>query len=137
MVPYLAKAVGNSKKDDVFIGHSVGCQTILRYFETLSDNEKVDKVILVAPWVKLANLADEEIPIANPWEKTPINWERVKLYANSFTVILSDNDSVVPLDENKKLFEEKLDAKIIIEHDKNHFSHDGGVTELPLLLTLL
>lgn len=120
-VPYLTQIVGEVKEDDILIGHSIGCQTILRFLETLED-QKLDKVVLIAPWVKLANLEKEKVPVANPWEQTPINWQKVKFHANAFIAIFSDNDSFVPLDENKKLFEDKLGAHIFIEHNKGHFN---------------
>ncbi len=52
----LKEIVGEPKKDDTLIGHSVGCQTILRFLEELSERQKIDKVIMVAPWFKLTNL---------------------------------------------------------------------------------
>ena len=121
-VPSLTKIIDQPKEDDIFIGHSIGCQTILRYLETLKVDQKVDKVILVAPWVKLFNLEEEDLLIANPWEQTIINWGKIKKSANSFIAIFSDNDPNVPLEENKKIFEDNLGAKTVIEHDKGHFN---------------
>jgi len=121
-VPYLKEVVGEIQESDILIGHSIGCQTILRYLENLKDDQKSDKVILVAPWVKLFNLQQEDIPIANPWEQTIINWEKIKKRANLFLAIFSDNDPDVPLEENKKVFRENLGAKIFIEHSKGHFN---------------
>lgn len=135
-VPFLANLVGVPQETDVLIGHSIGCQTILRYLENLGEEQKVDKVILVAPWgAGLSNLADnEEESIARPWLETPINWEKVKLKANSFVSIFSDDDPYVPLEKNKKILEEKLGGEIIVEHNKGHFTEDDGIKELPELL---
>lgn len=138
-VPYLAKLVGVPQKDDTFIGHSIGCQTILRYLETLGDGYMVGKVILVAPWgASLSNLGDnEEEEIARPWLQTPINWEKVKGKANSFVSIFSNNDPYVPLEENKKVFEEKLGGEIVVKESMGHFTEDDGIKELPELLKYL
>jgi len=35
---------------------------------------------------------------------------------------------------NAKLFEEKIRAKIIIEHNKGHFSGSDGIRQLPIIL---
>lgn len=121
-VPYLANVIGKVRETDILIGHSIGCQAILRFLQTLNEDKKVDRVILVAGWVKLKGLADEEKPIADSWEQTPIEWGNVKDKASSFVAIFSDNDPVVPLEENRKVFEEKLGAQIIIEHNKGHFN---------------
>lgn len=122
-VPYLTQIVGKIRKDDIFIGHSMGCQTILRFLEGLSADKKVGKVILVAgfgPYLK--GLTEEEWLIAQPWINTPLDLDKVKTKANNFIAIFSDNDPYVPLEENRKIFEEKLGAEIFIEHNKGHFN---------------
>lgn len=138
-VPFLSQIVGSPQNTDIFIGHSIGCQTILRYLETLEDGQKVDKIILVAPWgASLVNLDDsEDEETAKPWLETPINWEKIKTKANSFVALFCDNDPYVPLGENKPVFEEKLGVKSIIQHNQGHFTEDDGTKELPILLELL
>ena len=118
----------------VLVGHSIGCQTILRTLEMMY-GPHVTKVVLVASWLTLTNLeTKEEKEIAEPWIKTPIDFSRIKSKADSFTVILSDNDDWVPFEETKNDFETKLDATVITEHDKGHFSGEDGVTELQSVL---
>src|SRR3972149_7057895 len=46
-VETLRKAVGSPDKDTYLVGHSIGCQTILRYLETLRLNERVGGVVFV------------------------------------------------------------------------------------------
>ena len=133
-VPYLAKVIGEPRKDDILIGHSIGCQTILRYLENLPDGQKVDRVILVAGFVTLTGLTDDQVIVARPWLESPINLGNIRNHANSFTAIFSDNDPFVPWEENKKLFEEKLGAQIFTEHNKGHFNEMPQ--ECPDLLSL-
>ncbi|MBI2031081.1 MAG: serine hydrolase family protein [Candidatus Levybacteria bacterium] len=133
----LEKTVGEIRKDDILIGHSIGCQAILRFLEKTDNHLKVDKVILVAPWLRLTNLEDEESwKIAKPWLEAPINLSKVKIKAKSFTTVFSDNDPFVPLN-NKNDFKTKLGAKIVIERNKGHFNGDDGVTELPVIMKLV
>ncbi|MBU1255325.1 alpha/beta hydrolase, partial [Patescibacteria group bacterium] len=118
-------------------GHSIGCQAILRYLESL-DNKKIGGIIFVAGFFKLTNLeTEEEKEIAKPWLETPIDFDKVKKVTNKITAIFSDNDSFVPLEVNKKIFEEKLEAKIIIEQNKGHFNEDSGIFEIPVVLKIL
>lgn len=133
-VSFLAKIVGEPDENTYFIGHSIGCQTILRYLETLN-NERVGGAVFVAPWFVLGDLeTEEEKIIGKPWIETPINFEGVKAATSNFICIFSKDDPVVPLDENIKLFKEKINPKIIIEHGRGHFSGGDGITELPSAL---
>src|SRR3990167_5523753 len=49
-VGFLKKIVKNPDKDTYFIGHSIGCQTILRYLENLDKKIKIGGCIFVAGW---------------------------------------------------------------------------------------
>ncbi len=99
---------------------------------------KADKVILVAPWLTLSNLDNDEMwRIADPWLKTPINFADIQPKANKFIAIFSDNDPWVPYLENKQQFRDKLNPEIITLAGKGHITSDEGITELPELLSLL
>jgi len=133
-VLHLAKIVGNVDENTFFVGHSVGCQTILRYFENLPADKKVGGAVFVAGWLKLVNLeTEEEKEIAKPWLETPIDFNNIKQHTTRFVAIFSDNDQWVSID-NKDLFEQKLGAKTIIENQKGHISGDDGIAELPSAL---
>lgn len=64
-VPYLAQVINEVQESDILIGHSMGCQTILRFLESLPRGKKIEKVVLVAgfgPYLK--GLTQEEQQIA-------------------------------------------------------------------------
>lgn len=137
-VNYLKEIVGNSDKDTFFVGHSLGCQAIMRYLETLSEKTKVGGCIFIAPWLFLdKNTIEEEGPeseqIAKPWVETPIIYNKIKNHADKFIAIFSDNDPFVPL-ENHNIFKKELAAKIIVEKGKGHFDDEAGIKELPIVL---
>lgn len=119
------------------IGHSIGCQTIIRYLEQLPAEIRINRVAFVAGWFSLQNLAAEEVKIAQPWLETPIDFVKVRQHTNNFTVVLSDDDPVVPFKENKKLFQDNLHAKVFVEYQKKHLGADSGITQLPILLDIL
>lgn len=130
-VSFLSDLVGEPNEQDFFVGHSIDCQTIMRYLEKIYP-KKIKGAVFVAGWLDLKGLeTKEEKEIAEPWLRAPINFEKVKRTTSNFIAILSDNDPFVELDENKRIFEEKLGASIIIESGKGHFTEDDGVTELP------
>ena len=135
-VPKLKEIVGIPDEQTYFIGHSMGCQTIARYLETLPENEKIGGVVFVAGYFKrLTNLEDDEVvsSVAQEWLTTPLNLERVKARLKTSVAIFSDNDPYVPLD-NKDDFLNALGSKIVIEHGQGHFSGSTGIKELPAAL---
>ena len=78
---------------------------------------------------------EEVKEIAKPWVETPINWKKVKKHSDKFVCIFSDNDYYVPL-SNQKIFKKELNAEIIIQHEKGHFTEEDKVKELPIILEL-
>ena len=140
-VPYLREVVAQPDINTFFIGHSLGCQTIIRYLETLPENTKIGGAVFMAGWYDVRNLeTEEEWQIIGPWVKTPRDDGKIKRIINRVVVILSDNDHFVSL-ENKTSWEEKVGAKVIVEHEKGHFTEGDGVNKLPsaleAILTLL
>ena len=137
-VNFLAMAVGQPDLNTFFVGHSIGCQAILRYLAGLPAGVKVGGAILVAPWMKLDQATIEEegeeaVAIARPWIETPIDFSKVNTHLNAVTVIFSDNDPFVPLDQ-AEFFRLELKAKVIIEKNKGHFSGSDNVKVLPSAL---
>lgn len=133
-VGHLAKLVGEPDEQTYLIGHSMGCQTILRYLASLED-KRVGGAVLVAGFFELVPLkTKEEKRIVRPWLEAPIDFDKVKAATSNITVILSDNDEWVPLEHNKELFEQCLSPKIIVEHGRGHFSGSSGIKELPAAL---
>ena len=134
----IKESIGQPKESDVLIGHSIGCQTIWRFLEQLPKGQKVGKVILIAPWLKLTNLENEEAwGIAKPWLETKIDFEKVKSKADLFTAIFSSDDQWVPLEDNRNMLEKALNPQVIILENKGHFSEEEGVNEIPEILDLL
>lgn len=132
-IPHLTQVVGEPQATDIFIGHSMGCQTIMRYLQDLPANKIVDRAILVAGFVKLTGLTMEEEIIVESWLNTPLHLDKVKKHANFFIAIFSSNDPFVPLKENSQIFQTKLGAKIVVERNQGHFND----AQLPVLLEFI
>ena len=134
-INHLKKVVGKLDNETYFIGHSIGCQTIMRFLEKDDYNGKIENIVFVAGWFKLNNLENKEVKtIANPWINTHIDFNKIKPKLSKLIVFLSDNDPYNCLNENKTTFKEKLNAKVIILKDKGHFTEDSGVIGLPEIL---
>ena len=133
-IPFLNKLVKEPDLDTYFVGHSIGCQTILRYLEKLEDEIKIGGCVLVAGWFGLNNLTEEEEIIAKPWLNTNLDFGKIRKTTKNFVAIFSDNDPVVPLTDSKILLEKNLCAKTVIEHNKGHFSGSDHIKRLPIVL---
>jgi uncharacterized protein len=130
----IKKVVGRPDVDTFFVGHSIGCQAILRYLETLPNKIKIGGAVLVAPWLTLKGLeSEEEWEIVRPWIDTPIDFAEVRKHIRKIMAIFSDNDPFVPA-MNQKIFRDEISAKIIVEKKKGHFTEDDKIFELPVVL---
>ncbi|KKW32214.1 MAG: hypothetical protein UY78_C0047G0010 [Parcubacteria group bacterium GW2011_GWA1_53_13] len=124
-VQYLSSVVGAPDKDTYFIGHSIGCQTILRYLETI--NTPVGGAMFVAGWFNLVNLDGPEAEaIAKPWIETPMDFNKIKANLPRSIVMLGDNDPWVPYKEAKKQFEERFGSEVVVIKNGGHMTSDDG-----------
>jgi uncharacterized protein len=129
-LPKLKQVIENTKADElILVGHSAGCVTILRYLEQLPSNKKLKGIILVAGFTD-----DLGIPELKNFFESPLDLEKIKDKAEKFIAINSDNDQYVALKYGEE-FKQKLNAKLIIKHNFNHFSgpvdDPKSITELP------
>lgn len=124
---HITKIAGYPNKNWFFVGHSLGCITILKYIETLKE-EEIGGAVLVAGFSD--NLGFQEI---NSFFTKPIEWDEIKSRCKKFVAIHSDNDPFVPM-RYGDIFREKLNAEVIIAHDMKHFTGKTGVSELPAAL---
>ncbi|MEK6858897.1 MAG: alpha/beta hydrolase [Nanoarchaeota archaeon] len=126
-VAHLVAEVGTIDKDTFFVGHSIGCQTILRFLE--KQKRACGGAVFVAGWFTLQGLeTPEEEAIAAPWLETSFDYEKIKKNLPRSVAIFSDNDPFVPLD-NKDIFRAKLGSEIIVEDNKGHFTEGDGAVE--------
>ncbi len=132
-VGHLADVVGEVDSDTYFIGHSIGCQTIMRFLE--SQDQVVGGAVFVAGWFKLENLEDKETEaVAKPWMETPIDLKKLKKVLPTSTLIISDNDPYGAFELNKKKFGQ-LGSKIITLSDAGHITGYNGFSKLPEVVT--
>ncbi len=116
----------------------MGCQTILRYLETLSERGTVGGALFVAGFLhtirNLENARDEEI--GRSWTDAPLNLTHVRSLLPKSIALFSDNDQWVTLD-NTAAFEEGLGSEIVVEHQRGHFTEEIEPSVLAAALRLL
>jgi hypothetical protein len=140
-ISFIAKLVGEPDDETTLVGHSLGCQGVLRYLETLGTAGKsVAKTVLVAgifPTGMSPADADMETggdSALDPWFSEGLDPAKVKNATGTCTVILSDDDPYISVDRAKAVFRATIDPKIIVEHGLGHFNEDDRLVELPSVL---
>jgi predicted alpha/beta hydrolase family esterase len=140
-VGFIADLVGEPDKETVIVAHSLGCQAVIRYLETLGEAGKsVGKTVLVAgrypSGMPLADAVARVGPdsVLLPWLTVSVDPVMSGKAAGKTIVILSDNDPYIPFEEARASFESSLGATILVERGKGHFNEDDRVNELPSLL---
>ncbi len=133
-VEHLKSVAGVADENTYFIGHSIGCQAIMRFLETV--DTKVGGAIFVAGWFDLTNQSKEEEGIAKPWIQSTIDYVKVKANLARSVAILSDNDPYVPYEETKKDFETRLNSEVVTLHGAGHMTSDDGFGPFPQLVEI-
>lgn len=139
-IGFISGLVGEPDVGTVLIGHSIGGQAVLRYLEGLGATGKaVGITVLVAtnfPARPLPGAPEKKIDdkVLVPWFTTGVDPALVSKAAGRCTLILSDNDPYMSLDEARSGFETGIRPRIVIEHGKGHMNDESGITELPSAL---
>ncbi len=123
-VPALKNAVGIPDEETYFVGHSMGCQTIARYLESLPEGTVIGGAVFVVGFFKRLMGLEDDVNVQETdrhWLDTSLDLQKVKSHLPKSVAIFSDDDPWVPLD-NQDDFQDILGSKIIIESNKGHFS---------------
>ena len=126
-LPYLKKTVGKANSETYFVGHSLGCVTILRYLETI--NNQIGGAVLVAGFAEPIHFTE-----LNNFFVTSLNDKKIIENSKHITLINSDNDQHVPLWQGEKMAK-RFNAKLIVLNNAGHINEKSGFKELPIALT--
>lgn len=97
----------------LLVGHSVGCQAVLRFLGTLPEGPSVRGFVAVAGWFTV----DEPWDSIRPWVETPIAPARVPMH-----VLLSDNDPFTRDHADNASRWEALGARVTTVPGAKHFN---------------
>ncbi|MDX5629096.1 MULTISPECIES: alpha/beta fold hydrolase [unclassified Brenneria] len=115
-----------------FIGHSLGCITVLRYLSSLHERLKVGGVILVSGFAEQI----ETHPELSDFTATPIDFDLLRKAIKHRITILSSNDTIVAPRYTVKL-REQLDAELYSFNGCGHFLDCDGFHQFPALRNIL
>ncbi len=127
-LPHLQSVVGQCDENTYFVGHSLGTITILKYLESLQEEEKAGGIVLVGGFSESI-----EFEKLSTFTTDPLDYEKVKKSAGKIIAIHSTDDESVPF-KFAEIMRERLDAKLIILHDAGHINRKSGYLQLPQAL---
>lgn len=128
---HISGIVGKPDESCFFVGHSLGCISILRYIESLPEDAKVGGIILVAGFT--SNLGYDDL---DSFFQTKIDWRKISGICKRVSVLHSDDDHFVSLHYGD-IFKKHLNAKLVVMNNMGHFSDDRNITQLPILIELI
>jgi predicted alpha/beta hydrolase family esterase len=119
--------------ETVMIGHSSGAVAILGLLQSLPDDLIIKRIVLVGAfkndlgWNSLSELFEK-----------PLDFAKIKKHVKEITLIHSNNDPYIPVEQAEYLAE-KLDGELIILEGQKHFSEvmDPKYNKFPFLVELL
>lgn len=126
----LQHVIGQPDDQLWLIGHSLGCPTILRYLQSLTQEQIIAGIVLVAAFTEDLGINE----IRNFIDK-PFDFNEIKKHISKAVLINSDNDDYIDLRMGHQL-QKDLNAELIIKLNHGHFSRDE-VLELPDVVNVI
>lgn len=136
LVPWLQKldeSVSKINEKTIFIGHSLGCITTLRFI--LKKSISIKGAILVSGFMD-KNPMEIQKEGLNEFMSGEIDIVKVKSLIPHRVMLTAVDDDIVPMEATKKMAD-KLDARLIILDKGGHFIDRDGFTEFPEVAALL
>lgn len=124
------QVVGPNIDNLILVGHSLGCFLLLRFLEQKNLVGKLEKLILVAGFIKPKDLTFEKYFLPAP------DFSKIKAKINKSYCVYSDNDLHV-LSEQSFSLAKRLDASLVLDKGKKHFATKQGIIELPSVYKLI
>jgi len=137
-VETIADAVGIPNEEVFLVGHSLGVPAILRYLETLNENQQIGGAVLVSGPCEILNPENKEARIRkiDNFFDTPFDFNYIKQKSKNFTIIHGDNDEKVPI-AHAKIISESVNGDLVIIPGGGHLGRSDGWIELPQSLEAL
>ncbi|MFD1885726.1 RBBP9/YdeN family alpha/beta hydrolase [Paenibacillus wenxiniae] len=129
---YMNDHVEQPDQHTFFVGHSLGCITILKYLERLDANARVGGVIMVSGFGDPLST----LPELDRFVHQPVDYKKLITGISERIVIAAEDDAIVPIVYSER-FAQCLQAELHRMEKGGHFLDRDGYVEFPLVRDLL
>ncbi|WP_103068735.1 RBBP9/YdeN family alpha/beta hydrolase [Aquimarina sediminis] len=123
-IDHIEKSIGLYDQNSIFIGHSLGCVTILNYL----NSKEIKGLFLISGFVEKTPITELEEFIL-----PKLNYDKIKKLTINRMVITAKDDDIVPYYYSQTLAE-RLEAQCILLDEGKHFIDRDGYTTFPYLV---
>lgn len=111
-------------KESIIIGHSSGATFMLGLLESLPKNVRIEKAILVSPYIELEERTDL-LKYKNDLLKV-FDWKKIQHSCRRFYFIVSDNDPYFYGADQGQILQDRLGGEVVTLAAEGHFNLDKG-----------
>lgn len=125
---HLQKVAGHVDEETYFVGHSLGCPTILRFLEALPQGQKAGAIVLVAGFAEPIHFRQLDSFTTSTWHD-----EKIRQSVDKIILINSDNDKHAPMEMGERM-KDRFGAELIMLNNAGHIDEKSGYTTVPFVL---
>jgi uncharacterized protein len=118
-VASLEAVVVDDLASTLLVGHSVGCQAILRYLASRRDDVRAPIFVAVAGWFSI----DAPWDSIRPWLESPLDTARAEQRVARTRVLLSDDDPfTADWQASRDAWAARMGAEVEVHPGRRHFN---------------
>lgn len=131
-IGHLSDNIEAPDEDTFFVGHSLGCVTLLKYLHRAKRDGQIGGLVLVSGFVQ----ALPNLPELDTFVTGELDYPQIVGLSEHRVVIASKNDETVPLSYSRELAD-KIHAEFFEAENGGHFLDIEGFTTLPVVYEAL
>lgn len=126
-IAYMKDCINRIDENTIFVGHSLGCVSILHYLNQVSV-KKIKALFMVSGFIERT-----PIPELKEFIQPQLNYSKFKEIAENIVSISAKDDDIVPYNYSEYMAK-KLDSEFILLNQGKHFIDRDNITVFPLLI---
>lgn len=127
-INHIEKSIQNYDEDSIFIGHSLGCTTVLSYLNKNRLSSNIKGMYMISGFTE-----ETPIPELSEFINDELNYSYLIGLTKNRIAISAKDDDIVPFQFSERMAE-RLDANFILLDEGKHFIDRDNYIEFPFLV---